>query len=232
MTPARLALLPLAVLLLIQPLDAGGRQAPAVTIPDPGVPQVMTIEGNWMRVAYNNEGYAIVGYRVANQSIGEDWMLVDVGITMRDKAPSYTLRREHLSLNTPDGGTLPLATNMEYRNANLSALTTRARAQRDNINYFPPGASDACAIRFFSNLDDRRSIAYDEVELEKRRGCLGQLFFRVPGGIAYGQYWLNVKFEHSTLRVPFRIMTKDEEKLLSKNFKDVRKQVQDAFKAK
>jgi hypothetical protein len=45
-------------------------------------------------------------------------------------------------------------------------------------------------------------------------------------------WWLNVKFEKSLVRVPFRILTKDEEQLLSKNYKDIRKQVQDAFKKK
>jgi hypothetical protein len=32
--------------------------------------------------------------------------------------------------------------------------------------------------------------------------------------------------------VPFRILTEDEEKLLSRNYKDIRRQVQDAFKKK
>jgi hypothetical protein len=54
----------------------------------------------------------------------------------------------------------------------------------------------------------------------------------VPGGIQYGQHWLNVKFKESLVRVPFRILTKEEEKLLEKNYKDIRKQVQDAFKKK
>ena len=54
----------------------------------------------------------------------------------------------------------------------------------------------------------------------------------LSGGIAYGQHWLNVKFEKSLVRVPFRILTKDEEKLLSKNYNDIRRQVQDAFKKK
>ena len=43
----------------------------------------------------------------------------------------------------------------------------------------------------------------------------------MPGGITYGQHWLNVKFEKSLVRVPFRILTEDEEKLLSKNYKDI-----------
>jgi ribosome recycling factor len=72
-------------------------------------------------------------------------------------------------------------------------------------------------------------MAYDEVELSSTRGCLGRLYFNVPGGIKYGQHWLNVKFEKSVVRVPFRILTEEEEKLLSKNYKDISKQVKDAF---
>ena len=75
-------------------------------------------------------------------------------------------------------------------------------------------------------------MAYDEVELSTTRACLGRLYFRVPGGIAYGQHWLNVKFEKSLVRVPFRILTKDEEKFVDKNYKSIKKQVEDAFKKK
>ena len=75
-------------------------------------------------------------------------------------------------------------------------------------------------------------MAYDEVELSNSRGCVGRLYFKVPGGIKYGQHWLNVKFKDSLVRVPFRILTEDERKLLSKNYGDIRKQVQEAFKKK
>jgi len=54
----------------------------------------------------------------------------------------------------------------------------------------------------------------------------------VPGGIAYGQHWLNVKFANSTIRVPFRILTKDESKFLDKHYKSIEKQVEEAFKPK
>jgi hypothetical protein len=36
-------------------------------------------------------------------------------------------------------------------------------------------------------------------------------------GIAHGQYWLNVRFESSLIRVPFCIMTKDEANEVEKN---------------
>jgi hypothetical protein len=211
--------------------DAGSQQPPTVQMPKPGVPQVMTLEGTYVRAAYNNEGYAILGYRLANLSIGEEWMLLEFGTTVRDGVPNYTLKRDALSLETPDGKTIPMASNQEYLKVDLRAMQNREKVQRDSINYFPPSASHACRIGFFAEVGSR-AMAYDEVELSNTRGCVGRIFFHVPGGIAYGQHWLNVKFEKSLVRVPFRILTKDEEKLLSKNFKDIRRQVQDAFKPK
>jgi hypothetical protein len=211
--------------------DAQDPQRPTVQIPKPGVSQIMTLEGTYIRAAYNNEGYAILGYRLANMSIGEEWMLLEFGATVRDGVPNYTLTRDTLSLDTPDGKKIPLASVEEQRSANLRALQNREKVQRDSINYFPPSARQACRIGFFSELDSR-AMVYDQVELSYQRGCVGRLFFRVPGGIAYGQHWLNVKFRESLIRVPFRILTKEEEQLLSKNFKDIRRQVEDAFKKK
>ena len=46
---------------------AQAQQQRPVQIPNPGVPEIMTIEGEYVRVAYNNEGYVSLGYRVANQ---------------------------------------------------------------------------------------------------------------------------------------------------------------------
>ena len=39
------------------------QEKPKVQIPDPGVPQIMTIEGKFVRAAYNNEAYVILGYQ-------------------------------------------------------------------------------------------------------------------------------------------------------------------------
>ena len=104
----------------------------------------------------------------------------------------------------------------------------RARVQRDSINYFPPMASQACRIGFFAEPGSP-AMAWDEVAVSNRRACLGRLFFTIPGGIKTGQYFLNVKFENSMLRAPFRIFTEEEEKLVSKNYNDFRKQVKEAF---
>jgi hypothetical protein len=210
---------------------APAAQAPQVAIPKPGVSEIMTIEGNFVRAAYNNEGYAILGYRLANLSLGEKWLMLEFGATVRDGVPAYKLKREALSVDTPDGTNIPLATTEEYRKVDLRAMLNREKVQRDSINYFPPMASRACRIGFFAELE-APVMAYDEVELSNTRACLGRLFFQLPNGIQYGQYWLNVKFQNSLVRVPFRILTKDEEKLLSKNYGDIRRQVEAAFKPK
>jgi hypothetical protein len=225
----------LAGLLFLSPPAApaeGQTQAPPVVqIPQPGVPQIMTMEGKFVRAAYNNEGYVILGYQPANRSIGEQWMLLEIGIAVFDGVPDYTMTRDALSLETPDGKTIPLPSITEHREGDTRAVQQRAKVQRDSIDYFPPGASRACAIAFFPDITSR-VLPRDDVFLNDTSGCLGRIYFHVPGGITYGQHWLNVKFQKSLVRVPFRILTKDEEKLLSKNYKSISKQVKDAFKRK
>ena len=207
------------------------KEAPKVAIPQPGVPQIMTMEGRFVRAAYNNEGYAILGYRMANLSVGQEWMVLEAGFTLRDGVPDYTMLREALSIETPDGKTTQLATVEEYRQAPVDALQNRLKVQSDSINYFPPSAREACRVGFFADLDSP-ARAWDRVELSYRRACMGLLYFHVPGGIAYGQHWLNVKLAQSTVRVPFRILTDEEYKLLDKNYKSIEKQVEEAFRKK
>lgn len=202
-----------------------------VQIPDPGVPQAMTIEGKFVRAAYNNEAYVIIGYQVANRSVGEPHMMIDLGTTLRDNVPEYDLKRDALSVSTPDGKTVPLMTVEEYRKADVRAIENRARVQRDSINYFPPMATQACRVGFFAEPGSP-AMSWDQVAVNNRRACVGRLFFDIPGGIAYGQYFLNVKFKETTIRVPFRILTADEEKMLQKNYGDIRKQVKEAFTPK
>ena len=218
-------------LMSLWPLAAFAQETPKVQIPEPGVPQIMTMEGRYVRAAYNNEGYAILGYKLANLSVGEEWMLLEVGVALREGVPSYDLTREAVSLETPDGKTIPLPSVAEFRKGDVRALQVREKVQRDSINYFPPNAHKACSIQFFTDVDSR-AMPWDKVELSDQRACLGRFYFEVPGGITYGQHWLNVKFAKSVVRVPFRILTKEEEKLLDKNYKDIKKQVDEAFKKK
>ena len=106
------ALSVLVGMMCLWPLQTRGaaqaQEKPIVQIPQPGVPQIMTMEAKFVRAAYNNEGYVIIGYQMAQRSLGEEWMLIEFGTTLLDNVPDYKLTRGALSLETPDGKTLPL----------------------------------------------------------------------------------------------------------------------------
>lgn len=209
---------------------SAGAQTPEVKMPQPTVPEIFTLEGEFVRIAYNNEGFASLGYRMTQEEIGREWALLQVGITLRKPTKDYKLKREHLSITTPDGKAISLATQKEYAAASVQALNMRAKVMSDSINYFPAEASRPCAIKFFGDLSSAFPLGYDEVELSWDRVCMGRLYFRVPGGIQVGQHWLNIQFAGSQLQVPFRTLTKDEEKILRKKWEDLKKQHEASMK--
>lgn len=207
-------------------------QAPNVVAPKPTVPEVFTLMGQFVRVAYNNEGFVTLGYQMAQRAVGEEWLMLEVGLTMRSPAKDYTLKREHFSLKTPEGTMIPLASQSDYAKAGyLTALNNRAKVIRDSINYFPVDVTRPCSMSFFANVDQgRRMLAFDEVELSSTRACVGRLYFHVPGGIKVGQHWLYVKFSEGDVQVPFRILTKEEEKQFKDIWQDVKKEHEAGYK--
>ena len=207
-------------------LGAGVVGAQDIKKPEPTVPEIFTLTGQFVRVAYNNEGYVTLGYRVANDSPGDDWMLLEIGVTLRAPTKAQKMTRDSLSLMLPDGSTIGLATQKEFGEAgHLPALNQRGNMIRDSINYFPVQADKACVIGFFSDPTTRvRSISFDEVDLSSNRACMGRIFFNVPGKIQTGQHYLLVKFDNSMIEVPFRILTKAEEKEFRKNWKSLKKE--------
>jgi hypothetical protein len=202
-----------------------------VTTPEPTVPEIFTLEGQYVRVAYNNEGFATMGYRFAQSQVGQEWILLQVGVTLRKPAKTYTIKREHFWVTTPDGKKVPLATQQEYRGGMgaITSLNLRAKVNPDSINYFPVDASRACPLSFFA--DDRsRNLAFDQTDLSWSRACLGRLYFKIPGGLQTGQHWLHIQFATSSLQVPFRILTKAEEKEFSDRWEDLKKEHDATFK--
>jgi len=235
-TRQQLAVLTSFVLAVVVCAGAAVAQAPAldpstVQKPQPTVPEVFTIQGQFVRVAYNNEGYVTLGYKLANDSVGEDWMYLQAGITVRKGTEPFSLTREGISIKTPDGKVIPLATQKEYAEAGyLRALNARGKVTKDPLNYFPVDASRACSMSYFADLGGGPGkISYDQVELNYNRACVGRLFFKVPGGIQTGQHWLVVKFAKSEVQVPFRILTKEEAKAFKDNWQEFQKALEESW---
>jgi len=227
-------ILPVLGVALLIAFSANPGWAQQASAEQPGGQQRLSIPGNFVRVVSNDEGYVILGYSVANASVGQEWMLLEVGLTTQQKVKA-TLTRGDFAVITPDGKTVPLATQQEYNAAGgaLRSLNARANIQRQPINYFPSWSKDPCRVGFFSDTSQKmRMMAYDKVSLDWRRACLGRLYFHLPGKIQYGQYYLQVKYPNSTIRVPFRIMTKEELKEAEQKLKEMKKAAKAAKKEK
>jgi len=193
--------------------------------PEPTVPQAFTLQGEFVRMAYNNEGFVTLGYRTANDSVGQEWLLLEIGVTLQNKIKEQKLTREDLTLVTPDGTHIPLAAQSEFNKANLRALDKRASMVRDSINYFPVGVSRVNTMNFFADPSGKaRTLAFDQVSLNFQFATVGRIYFHVPGGIKTGQHWLYVQFADSQVQVPFRIFTKEESKEFRKMWKTLKKE--------
>ena len=204
--------------------DARGRRPAGRTSrrrcrsPEPGVPQIMTLEGRYVRAAYNDEGYADPRLPGRQPSVGEPWMLLEVGLAAaRRRArlrpdPRGDLARDPrrqddpaaVRRSVPRGEPRGAPERGRRHSATRWTTSRRTRTRRARSSSSPTSTSAP-------GPGTRSSSA-------TTRACLGRLFFEVPGGITYGQYWLNVKFAKSLVRVPFRILTKEENKPLEKHF--------------
>jgi hypothetical protein len=95
--------------------------------PEPTVPEIFTMTGEFVRIAYNNEGFVTLGYQIANDSVADEWMLLEVGVTLRAPTKNQTMTRDAFSLKLPDGSTIPLATQKEFAGAGHLPTTFRCR---------------------------------------------------------------------------------------------------------
>ena len=188
--------------------------------PAAAAPGVMA-KGTFVRIGYNDEGWVTLGYRTANHSVGEEWMVLEVGLTLQQGVPSQTLKRTDIALLTPGRKIFTLASQEDFQEAGyLRALNRRASVARDSVDYFPASVRSACRVQFFANPTGESEVrlAHDVLELRSNRGCVGRLYFHLPDGIELGSYNLGVKFTHTMVTVPFRIMTSDEQKELEKKW--------------
>lgn len=185
------------------------------------------VMATFVRVAENAEGWVVLGYETANGSVGEEWILLDVGMTVQKGVKAQKITRDQIKLVTPDGTVLPLPSQEEFSKArgNVAAMTERDNMIRQSINYFPAGTDAPCAIKFFADpVHPAAGLAYDEVELSSQRACVGRLYFNVPGGLQLGNYNLDVKFADSIVKVPMEVMTKDQAKEFEKKWKEAEKE--------
>ena len=73
----------------------------------------MEMKGAYIRVVYNMEAWVVLGFQTANYSLGQDWMLLEVGMTLLKGEDNQDCTREEVKLLTPEGNLIALATQVE-----------------------------------------------------------------------------------------------------------------------
>jgi hypothetical protein len=172
----------------------------------------LSFPGEYVRRVQNDEAVVVLGYRTANASVGQEWLMVEISMTVLP-GRNLTLTRDDFWLTTPDGNRVDLATQEEFNKGSgaVRALDARANIGRDSLNYLPTQANIPCRIGFFSDASTpARGLTYTQFSMNPSSACGGRLYWIVPEGIKYGQHFLNIQLPDQVMNVPFKIMTKDE----------------------
>jgi len=165
----------------------------------PGVDRM----GQYVLKQFGPELWTVLGYRFANSQLGDEWMILEIGLSSPN-GQSAEVTREEIFLRSPSGDRIPLATQKQFNEVwgSLRSTIEKANVNRDPLEYFPPSRIE-CAIQFF--VTPGQGVSFDQVTLNDRRGCFGRLFFDVPGGIQSGRWTLGIDLEESEIRIPFEL---------------------------
>jgi hypothetical protein len=171
----------------------------AVPTETPGVERL----GQYILRQNGSEADVVLGYKYASQSLGEEWLLLELAITS-PSGESAKFERENIWVRTPDGVQIPAASQKAFGEAyaQMRNRISQANVTRDPMDYFPPNRLP-CSLDLY--VAPGEGVAYDQVTVNDRRACQGKLFFYVPGGIQPGRYVLGIDLEEDEIRIPFTL---------------------------
>jgi hypothetical protein len=145
---------------------------------------------------------AILSYRFANMNPGEDWLFLDISLTGNVRK-AVEVKRDRISLRTPTGDIVPLASQQEFGEAypQLASALARAAIAGEPLDYFPsrtPKGLDFLVV-------PGTGLALESVWVNDLDVAIGRLYFFLPSGVQPGQYELRIDLEESKVRIPFQL---------------------------
>ena len=166
---------------------------------DPGVDRL----GRYTLISKGPEAEVALGYRHAQNNLGSDWLLLEMAATS-PSGQTATFERDRISVRTPAGATIPLATQAEFGAdySKLRPFLNKADIARDPMDYWPPRKRNL-PLRFFAAPGTE--VVFDEVTVNDFRAVQGRLMFKIPGGVQAGRYVLTIELEESEVRIPFTL---------------------------
>ncbi len=165
----------------------------------PGVERL----GQTVLKQFGPELWAVLGYRFANSQVGDEWMILEVGLSSPN-GQTARVTRDDIFLRAPDGTRVPLPTQKDFNQAygSLRSVIAKANVDRDPLDYFSPSRIE-CPIQFF--VTPGQGVSFDEVSVNDRRGCYGRVYFSVAGGIQPGRWVFGIDQPESEIRIPFEL---------------------------
>ena len=183
-------------------IAAFGCAATTPAMPNPVTEPMIDQPGRYI-VRYRDAVIEIVvDTKFAANNLGEGWLVLNTAMSGMTGG-STEVKRDLISVTTPDGRTIPLPSYREFNSAygELAATARRAALASDPLDFTRANRSD-CLIDFFPLPGSGRS-ARTALNVNKNELCVGMLYFPVENGVQAGRWKLVVEFEETEAVVPF-----------------------------
>ena len=158
-------------------------------------------EGKW-RIWYTSPDLrAELDYHWADRHLGDDWLILKLSVA-GGMAGVTTISREDVTLQAPDGATIKLPTQEEFRGVRGSM---QVAFKQENI--WGPAASrftnSYVRIVDWFYSPPGAAIQREFIAPTPRQYCSGPLVFPVSGGVQPGEWTLIFDLEKSRAEIPF-----------------------------
>lgn len=154
-------------------------------------------------LATGPDAHVFVDAGYSSTQLGDRWLVLEAVLSARS-GRRIEVSRDAITVRTPSGLTLPLATQQEYAESYgdlRSAQLHPAVAEPSPRVFGTPRRS--CGRWFFA--PPAEGFAADSLSIGGAEQCWGVLVFQVPGGVQPGPWRLDIDLEEADVRVPFRV---------------------------
>ena len=152
---------------------------------------------------------AAVAYRQGKKIVAEEWLILAVELTSPRGSGPTIVDRDDISVFTPDGRRLPLASQEEFiSNLNRLRIPTEQTLQFLPLLYRVE-PSRMPGERWFYAVN-APNVGFDEIPMNSSQNFWGPLIFSVPGGVQPGRWRLVFELEESRPDIPFTIEVKQK----------------------
>lgn len=193
----------LTVAALAGSLTACGTMTPAM--PSPVTEPVIDQPGSTIYRYRDSVIEVMVDTRFAAANLGEPWLILNLALSGMTGGASQ-VKRELVSVRTPDGRVIPLPSYSEFLAAYDKELTSAARRAElagQPLDFTRANRRD-CALNFMP-LPGSGQSARTALNVTNREVCTGTLYFPVAGGVQPGDWRLVLEFEETDAVVPFTL---------------------------